>query len=124
MLVLSGPYDPVTPPRWAEQALPYLPHARHVIVPEAHHGSGGLSHPDCIQQLSTAFVERGTADGLDTSCIATMMPPPFNTDAATFDAIMKAAANLVGNGQVAVRSAHKLLYVNKCLDGTKTSSTI
>lgn len=88
-LILSGSYDPVTPPQWAEAALPTLPHARHVLIPASHHGDGGLSHHECMQGLITTFIERGTADGLDTSCIQTMQPPPFVTTTEGFEALLR-----------------------------------
>jgi pimeloyl-ACP methyl ester carboxylesterase len=77
VLLVSGPYDPVTPPRWAEVVAAQLSHGLHVVVPDGHHGSGGLSHPE----------------GLDTSCVATMKRPPFITDDASFTALMKSASD-------------------------------
>ncbi|HMG23385.1 MAG TPA: alpha/beta fold hydrolase, partial [Kofleriaceae bacterium] len=91
VLLISGPYDPVTPPRFAEQVVKQLSHGRHVIVPDGHHGSGGLSREDCITGLTTAFIERGTADGLDTACVADMKRPPFITDDAGFAALLQQA---------------------------------
>jgi pimeloyl-ACP methyl ester carboxylesterase len=89
MLIVSGAYDPVTPPSWAEAALPSLPRARHLLIPTAHHGDEGLSHRECLRGIIAAFIDRGTADGLDTSCIETMQPPPFVTNAAGFDAVLR-----------------------------------
>lgn len=91
MLLVSGNYDPVTPPAWAEQVAAHLSHAVHVVVPDGHHGPDGLAHPECFEGLVAKFFERGTAEGLDTSCVATMAHPPFVTDAAGFAALMKAA---------------------------------
>ncbi len=91
VLLVSGPYDPVTPPRWAEQVATHLSHAARLIIPDGHHGSGGLSHQDCFRGLAATFVERGTSDGLDTSCVATMTRPPFITDAAGLTALLSAA---------------------------------
>jgi pimeloyl-ACP methyl ester carboxylesterase len=91
VLLVSGPYDPVTPPRWAEQVAAHLSHAVHLIVPDGHHGTGGLSHPECFRSLSAKFFERGTALGLDTSCVATMSAMPFVTDAAGWEALLKLA---------------------------------
>ncbi len=93
VLLLSGAYDPVTPPRWADAVAPHLSHGLQVLVPEAHHGSGGLSHPECISRLSAAFFERGTTEGLDTSCVTTMKRPPFITDAAGYAALVKGAGD-------------------------------
>jgi hypothetical protein len=87
VLMVSGPYDPVTPPRWAEQVARHFPHGLHVVVPEAHHGGGGLTHPECFQGLATQFLERGTTAGLDASCVTTMTRPPFVLDAAGFAAL-------------------------------------
>lgn len=88
-LMLSGPYDPVTPPRWADQAAAMFSSGLHVVIPEAHHGSGGLSHPECLRAITAQFIERGTTERLDTSCVATMKPPPFVTDEASFAALLK-----------------------------------
>jgi pimeloyl-ACP methyl ester carboxylesterase len=90
-LLLSGPYDPVTPPGWADEVAPHLAHGVQVLVPDGHHGGGGLSHPDCLAGITAAFIERGTPEGLDTSCVTTMTRPPFVTDDAGFAALVKAA---------------------------------
>lgn len=91
VLLVSGPYDPVTPPRWADEVAPHFSHGRQVLVPDAHHGAGGLSHPECMSGLAATFFERGTSDGLDTSCVTTMKRPPFVTDAAGFTALLNGA---------------------------------
>lgn len=93
VLIISGPFDPVTPPRFAEQVAARLSHATHVVVPQGHHGSGGLSHQECITGISATFLERGTGEGLDTSCVATMARSPFITDAAGFAAFLKTAGD-------------------------------
>ncbi len=90
-LFVSGPYDPVTPPLWAEQAAPHFSRGLHLVVPDGHHGTGGLSNPECYDRLVGQFIERGTAEGLDTSCVATMKRPPFVTDAAGFEKLMREA---------------------------------
>jgi pimeloyl-ACP methyl ester carboxylesterase len=92
VLMISGPYDPVTPPRWAEQTGQHLSHSLHLIIPDGHHGPGGLSHDECLGGLASQFLERGTTEGLNTSCVATMKRPPFVTDEAGFAALMKRAA--------------------------------
>ena len=89
VLLVSGQYDPITPPRWADQVAPHFTHGLQVLIPDGHHGNGGLSHPECIVGLLATFIERGTNAGLDTSCIATMKRPPFITDATGFAALLK-----------------------------------
>jgi pimeloyl-ACP methyl ester carboxylesterase len=93
VLMLSGPYDPVTPPRFAAEVAKQLPHAVQLTIPDGHHGPGGLSHIECIDGITARFVERGTADGLDTSCVASMARPPFVTDAAGFAALLHHAGD-------------------------------
>jgi pimeloyl-ACP methyl ester carboxylesterase len=91
VLLVSGSYDPVTPPRFAGEVARQLPHAVELTIPEGHHGPGGLAHPECFAGITARFFDRGAADGLDTSCVATMAPPPFVTDAAGFAALLQSA---------------------------------
>ncbi|HEX8112681.1 MAG TPA: alpha/beta hydrolase [Kofleriaceae bacterium] len=91
VLLVSGPYDPVTPPRFAAEVAKSLPHAVQLTVPDGHHGPGGLAHPECFGGITARFFERGTADGLDTTCVAGMTRPPFVTDAAVFTALLQSA---------------------------------
>lgn len=93
VLLVSGPYDPVTPPRFAEQVARQLSHAVALVIPDGHHGAGGLSHPDCLSGIVARFLARGTGEGLDTSCVATMQRPPFVTDPAGFDALLRMAGS-------------------------------
>ena len=91
LLLVSGPYDPVTPPRFAAEVARQLPHAVELTIPDGHHGPGGLSHSECFAGIAARFFERDSADGLDTSCVATMVRPPFVTDAAGFAALLQSA---------------------------------
>jgi hypothetical protein len=86
VLLLSGTYDPVTPPRFAAEVAPHLSRGLHVVVPFGHHGTWGLSHDECVHDLIATFIDRGTTAGLDTACVSTMQPPPFVIDDATFAA--------------------------------------
>jgi hypothetical protein len=72
--LLSGSLDPVTPARWADEALRTLPNGRHVVAPGAH----GLGGP-CISQITRDFLTRGSTKDLDTSCAAEMTLPAFVT---------------------------------------------
>jgi pimeloyl-ACP methyl ester carboxylesterase len=70
VLILTGEWDPVTPPSNGDSAARSLPNSRHIIVPHGGHGFGGLDGLACIQTLLTNFLEQGTAKNLDTSCVA------------------------------------------------------
>jgi pimeloyl-ACP methyl ester carboxylesterase len=73
VLIVSGTNDPVTPPRFGEQAARGLPRARHVVVAEGSHVDGA----ECLDALVTAFIAAGSADALDASCVAAIKRPPF-----------------------------------------------
>jgi pimeloyl-ACP methyl ester carboxylesterase len=68
-LILTGQWDPVTPPVYGDMAAKYLPNGLHLVVPHGGHGFGGLDGLDCIQNLTADFVNRGTTRGLDISCM-------------------------------------------------------
>lgn len=75
-LVLSGTLDPVTPPRWGEEAARHLPRALHVVVPGAH-GVGG----PCVVDIQQRFRDAGTVEHLDVSCTKQMKPARFQVTA-------------------------------------------
>jgi pimeloyl-ACP methyl ester carboxylesterase len=71
-LLLSGTLDPVTPPKWGEEAARHLPDSLHLVVPGAH-GVGG----PCLTDVLRRFLDAGTADGLDVSCVKDLKPAKF-----------------------------------------------
>jgi len=68
-LILTGQWDPVTPPAYGDIAARYLPNSLHLIVPHGGHGFNGLDGIDCVDRLILAFINSGTTKGLDTSCV-------------------------------------------------------
>lgn len=73
-LLLSGEFDPVTPPDYGATAAAGFERHLHLPIPGQGHGQTGLP---CIQRLLRDFVERGTVDGLDASCVGNIRPAPF-----------------------------------------------
>jgi pimeloyl-ACP methyl ester carboxylesterase len=73
-LLISGELDPVTPPRNAEEVARTLTRARRVTIPGGSHSgdTGG-----CIEGLMSAFVEAGSAEGLDDSCLRAIPFPAW-----------------------------------------------
>lgn len=81
VLLISGELDPVTPPRWGEQAAAMFPNSLHMVVPRAGHGYGGMQNTQCIDDLTMQFVRQGSVQGLDPApCLAGVRPPPFVID--------------------------------------------
>jgi pimeloyl-ACP methyl ester carboxylesterase len=79
VLFLAGGRDATTPVAWARQVAKGLPNSRVVVFEHATHLPVGLAHIDCPDRLIDAFFAKGSAEGLDTACVATMTPPPFAT---------------------------------------------
>ncbi len=71
-LLLSGTLDPVTSPRWGDEAARHLRNSLHVVAPGGH-GIGG----PCIGAITASFLDRGAVKEIDTSCVAEMALPPF-----------------------------------------------
>lgn len=66
VLVLSGEFDPVTPPHYGDQIAKTLPNARHLVV----RGQGHNVLPvGCLPKLFAAFVASGDAKSLDAKCL-------------------------------------------------------
>jgi len=72
VLILTGQWDPVTPPSNGDAVAKTLPNSLHIVVPHGAHGFGGLANIDCIVNIVSEFVERGTTKGIDTGCVKTI----------------------------------------------------
>lgn len=68
-LILSGQFDPVTPPSSGDAAAKMMPNSLHIIVPSGGHGFNGLAGLECIDRLTAEFIARGSAKNLDASCV-------------------------------------------------------
>jgi pimeloyl-ACP methyl ester carboxylesterase len=69
VLILTGQWDPVTPPSNGDRIAKTLSNSLHLVVPSGAHGLDGLEGMDCIDNLIVAFIERGATKGLDTACV-------------------------------------------------------
>ena len=79
VLILSGALDPVTPPENGDVLARTLNRSLHVRVPSGGHALYGLNGLDCVEGLKRAFVERGTVEGLDTSCVPASRDPVLSS---------------------------------------------
>jgi pimeloyl-ACP methyl ester carboxylesterase len=64
VLLLSGYFDPVTPPAFAERVARSLPASRHVVDPSGGHGVSDR----CAMPAALHVLTRGTIDGLPAVC--------------------------------------------------------
>ncbi|NUM46732.1 MAG: alpha/beta fold hydrolase [Anaerolineales bacterium] len=74
ILLLSGEYDPVTPPAYADLAAQTLPNSLHLIAPGQGHN---VIYLGCIPDLAEQFLSMGTVNGLETACVNEIEPFPF-----------------------------------------------
>ena len=76
--MLSGEHDPATPPQFGQAANRELPNSVQIIIPDGAHSYGS----PCLQGLIAAFVEKGSATTLDSTCVKEIKRPPFVTSLA------------------------------------------
>ena len=66
VLILSGEFDPVTPPRYGDEVAKTLPRGRHLVV----RGQGHNVLPvGCMPKLFAKFIADADAKGLDVKCL-------------------------------------------------------
>lgn len=74
-LLISGFFDPATPPEGAEDVAGGLPRCSHIIVRKGSHSYSGLS--PCLDTIMANFISQGAVDGLNVSCLDEIQRPPF-----------------------------------------------
>lgn len=76
-LLLSGEWDPVTPPAGADLVAKTLSHSKHLVLKGQGHN---VITAGCVPRVLAHFLDAGTIDGLDTACISKIKPlPPFTS---------------------------------------------
>ena len=77
VLIFSGSADPITPPRYAEAVAENLTNELHLVISGMGHGN--LSSR-CSISILKSFLDTASTQGLDTSCVEGIQPPPFFVD--------------------------------------------
>jgi pimeloyl-ACP methyl ester carboxylesterase len=77
VLILSGEFDPVTPPRYAEQIVKDLPRGRLLVAKGQGHS---VMARGCLPKLVARFVDTLDAAALDAGCIADFAATPAFID--------------------------------------------
>jgi hypothetical protein len=74
-LVLTGEFDPVTPPRYGEEVVKTLPNGRLFVLRGQGHNVIGAG---CMPKLVGRFFEQASAKTLDAACLDSLdYVPPF-----------------------------------------------
>lgn len=76
VLLMSGERDPVTPPLYAAQVAETFPNSLNLVARGQSHS---VMKNVCLRDITTAFIETGSVDDLDTRCVAKIRPAPFFT---------------------------------------------
>ena len=74
-LLLSGEFDPVTPPAGADEVVRGLPNGRHIVIRNNGHPIGNAER--CIGSMIGQFLDRAAAGSVDQRCAADNPAPPF-----------------------------------------------
>lgn len=76
VLLLSGERDPVTPPHYATQTAESFPNSLNLVARGQSHS---VMKNVCLREITTEFIDKGTVENLDTSCVEQIRPAPFFT---------------------------------------------
>jgi pimeloyl-ACP methyl ester carboxylesterase len=77
VLLMSGEFDPVTPPEYADRAAAGLGNSRHLVAPGQGHG---VVARGCMPTIVSDFVTAAGFDALDVDCVARMTGDRFFID--------------------------------------------
>ena len=72
VLIVTGEWDPVTPPAHGDAVAKTLKNSLHVVIPDGAHGLDGLENIQCLNQIITQFISRGAVKDMDTSCVTSI----------------------------------------------------
>jgi len=76
VLLMSGERDPVTPPLYAATVAETFPNSLNLVARGQSHS---VMKNVCLRDITTAFIEKGSVEGLDTACVEKIRPAPFFT---------------------------------------------
>jgi pimeloyl-ACP methyl ester carboxylesterase len=72
VLIVTGEWDPVTPPAHGDAVAKTLGNSLHVVVPDGAHGFDNLENRQCLDRIIAQFIADGGLKNIDTSCVQTI----------------------------------------------------
>lgn len=78
-LIMTGSFDPVTPPSMAKEIAKTLTNSQLIEIPYMSHMFDGLSNEQCFDNLAIEFLNNPVKKLVDTDCIKKMLPPVYKT---------------------------------------------
>jgi len=97
-LLITGDYDPITPPANARLAMETLPNSTLVVVPGEGHAA--ITTRECTQDLAARFLADPGKE-LATKCVGELPAPQFITQVHVTPGISRFMAQASGNGMPA-----------------------
>jgi len=76
VLLMSGERDPVTPPYYAAMTAETFSNSLNLVARGQAHS---VMKNSCLRDITTAFIEKGSIEDLDTTCVENIRPAPFFT---------------------------------------------
>jgi pimeloyl-ACP methyl ester carboxylesterase len=76
VLLMSGERDPVTPPHYATQVAETFSNSLNLVARGQAHS---VMKNTCLRDITTAFIDQGSIEDLDISCVEKIQPSPFFT---------------------------------------------
>lgn len=77
LLLLSGEFDPVTPPEYGEEAAAQYSNSLHLVA--TGQGHIVMTNP-CVSRIIADFIQTASVDDLDTDCMGYLRATPFFLD--------------------------------------------
>ena len=77
VLILNGEVDPIDPPENMAGAAALWPNSLSLVAPYQGHSFSDINAINCWFSILNEFIQSGSVDGLDTSCMQTIQPPAF-----------------------------------------------
>jgi pimeloyl-ACP methyl ester carboxylesterase len=112
VLLISGAFDPAGQPEYAAEAAKSLPHSLHLVSRDTSHGGGGA----CFTTIVRQFIEKGSAEGLDTSCVDQIPSPHFRVPDSKHSTMSAAAmAEYAGTYELAPGAGYTVRTVGGVL---------
>ncbi len=76
VLLMSGERDPVTPPHYAALTAETFSNSLNLVARGRSHSV--MKHV-CLRDITTQFIDTGSVENLDTTCVEDILPAPFFT---------------------------------------------
>ncbi len=77
VLAFNGSLDPIEPPANVEEISKLFPNSLAVTLPYQAHQQSNMTSIFCMWSIMNGFVQSGSVEGLDTSCMDDIRPPTF-----------------------------------------------